>query len=59
MKEQITITEYAAILGVTRDTIHKRLAKDGKLTGVSKITVVGTGLKLLTVDRKELKAKAI
>ena len=54
MKEQLTITQYAYLLGVTRDAIHKRIKRGDKLPGVSNHKAIGKTI-ILTVD----KAKAI
>ncbi len=54
MKEKITITQYATLVGVNRDTIHKRIKNDIKLTGVTKKERIGN-VYILTVDKSKIK----
>lgn len=54
MKEQLTISQYAALTGVTRDTIHKRIRNGNKLAGVKyPITKIGS-ITILTVDKNKV-----
>ena len=53
----MNITQYAELIGVTRDTIHKRINRGGKLTGAT-FERVGK-VYILTVDKdKAISAKS-
>ena len=54
MKEKMTITQYASLVGVERDTIHKRIKNNIKLTGVIKTERIGA-IYVLTVDKNKVK----
>ena len=57
MKTKMNITQYAELIGVTRDTIHKRINRGGKLTGAT-FERVGK-VYILTVDKdKAISAKS-
>lgn len=53
----MTVGEYAKLVGVQRDTIHKRLQRGEKLAGVSKIEKTAGGVNILVVDREKALAK--
>lgn len=57
VKEKMTVGEYAKLVGVQRDTIHKRLQRGEKLAGVSKIEKTAGGVNILVVDREKALAK--
>jgi plasmid maintenance system antidote protein VapI len=51
---KMTVTEYAKLLGVERDTIHKRIKAKVKLKGVTKMERVGS---IIVLHVEESKAR--
>lgn len=52
---KMTISQYAELLGVTRDAIHKRIKHRIKLKGVTKKETVGN-ITILYVDEEKARA---
>lgn len=49
----MTIGEYAKLVGVQRDTIHKRIQRGEKLAGVTKMEKTTGGVNILHVDKEK------